>query len=174
MTARQYIGLMALMLFQFAAIIYVATNLPGESDPTAQPVSQKATGLHRPLERGNDMPKDLSPSDTELREAIRSVLTQELRPYLDQIALAGTQAAGPVDVNALPGGVTPELNNNAWKQSEQISTQILSKGSWTRGDDAALNAELAKLTPDQQYKVMEKLLSAMERGELLDDRIPRD
>lgn len=174
MNARQYTGLMALMLLQFAAIIYVAAKLPSNLDPATQPAIQSEAKMSNAQQLTNEAPKHSTTDDSALRDAIRSALAQELRPYLDHVAHAGIQQTEPLDVNALPIGVSPELNDNALKQSDQISTQILSKGSWTRDDDAMLNAELSRLTPDQQFKVMERLLSAMERGELLDDRIPRD
>lgn len=106
------------------------------------------------------------PDEKALRAIIQTVLEQELAPYARQVAT--TPEASQKLVPANPPGVkenSPE-NIQALNEATNIVQGAMARGMWTNEDNMALLSMASGLTPDQRYRIMDEIGSAINRQEL--------
>lgn len=107
------------------------------------------------------------PQNRILRQAIDSVLKQELAPYLTQLAAAQRVRLKQTQVEATamprPGG---PANIQAARQSSEIVDRALASGVWTDSDSSALLRVAPLLSENQRVGLLDKIFGAINNQEL--------
>jgi len=106
------------------------------------------------------------PDEEVLRQAIDSVLKQELAPYLAQTAAARTgrvQEASRATGGAARSSVA---SAQASAQSNEVVDRALASGVWTNDDSSALLQVAPQLSEAQRVALLEKIFGAINRQQL--------
>ncbi len=108
------------------------------------------------------------PQDRILREAVASVLRQELAPYLAKLgkaSRAGDLPGGTASTGALP---TPDsaARELAAHRSRAVVDRALASGVWTDADSSALLRVAPMLSERQRESLLNKIFGAINNQQL--------
>lgn len=106
------------------------------------------------------------PQEEVLRQAVDSVLKQELAPYVAQ--LSGEKSGLPQDAGQAAGYPRrpSAASIQAAQQSNSVVDQAIASGVWTNDDSAALLRAEPRLSEAQRVELLEKIFGAINRQEL--------
>ncbi len=106
------------------------------------------------------------PQEEVLRQAVDSVLKQELAPYLAKLAEAkNTLPQGnfqPTEGSRRPSAASIQ----AAQQSNIVVDQAIASGVWTNDDSSALLRNASKLSEAQRVELLEKIFGAINSQQL--------
>ena len=107
------------------------------------------------------------PQDRVLRQAIDSVLKQELAPYLAKLAAAPPAQLAPIETTEAglpPRDSAPRMQ--AARQSREIVDRALASGVWTDADSSALLQVAPMLSERQREALLNKIFGAINNQEM--------
>jgi hypothetical protein len=130
--------------------------------------------------QGRDPPVHVlhASDDPALRQEIRRLLQEELRAYVGAHPTSAQpgQAVAAASASAQPQPPPdPEQEHEralAYERAQNLLTAALSSHAWDQDQAREMRALLHKLPGDQSYELRGKLLSAMNRGEIVPNGPP--
>lgn len=107
------------------------------------------------------------PDQPLMRESIRSLLKEELQPYVEQLQQK-TSSRPPAGAagNAVAARPHTPANPQAGQQSLAIVDRALATGVWTDADNNALLKLTPHLAETQRIELLEKIFGAINRQQL--------
>ncbi|MHB8346766.1 MAG: hypothetical protein ACYDHM_06145 [Acidiferrobacterales bacterium] len=152
-------GIILVQVIGFVVLWMRIPSAPPHSTSTVAVVPRIAPGSVRFAAR--------IPQDQVLRQAITSVLKQQLAPYLAQLAAA--QRERLQETQSYTGSVPPPgspASVRAGRQSNEIVDRALASGVWTDADSSALLQAAPQLSEAQREGLLNKIFGAINDQEL--------
>ncbi len=163
MDSGQYkILLTGIILVQIVGFVVLWMRIP-----SAPPRSAIAVAAMPRIASGSVRFAARIPQDQVLRQAITSVLKQQLAPYLAQLAAARRERLQETRsaVSAAPPLGSP-ASMRANRQSNEIVDRALASGVWTDADSSALLQVAPQLSETQREGLLNKIFGAINDQEL--------
>lgn len=161
------LGIFIIVAIQLACFALLWNQITTQQEYVSLPISQ-ATTPGAPATAAVGVTRQAA--ESMLRDTIQTVLKQELAPYR-QVVTSSEEKQKMAEIDAIKE--KSPANIQAFNEAKTIISSAIAQGKWSNEDNMAIAQQAIHLTDEQHNKLLDSVLSAINRKEIkIDDALP--